>query len=138
MEYLILLSMIFLHIVDDYYLQGPLATMKQKSWWEENYPEDLYRYDYIVALLMHGFSWTFLVMFPVMALIIYNGSNPGIVVCFIMIFVLNWAVHCGVDHMKANLKWINLWIDQIIHIIQVGTTWALFVSSIGFHLSKTL
>ncbi len=46
----VLLSMIFLHIVDDYYLQGILASMKQKSWWEENAPQRLYKYDYIVAL----------------------------------------------------------------------------------------
>ena len=29
----ILLFMIMMHIVDDYYLQGILASMKQKSWW---------------------------------------------------------------------------------------------------------
>ena len=138
MQYLILLCMVFLHIVDDYYLQGILASMKQRSWWKENYPEDLYCYDYIVALLMHGFSWTFLTMFPVMALVIYQGCVPGIVACFIMIFILNWALHCGVDHMKANLKWINLVLDQFIHLIQVGATWALFVSQIGFYLSKGL
>ena len=31
-----LLTMIFLHIVDDYYLQGVLAKMKQRKWWEDN------------------------------------------------------------------------------------------------------
>ena len=28
-----LLLMIFLHIIDDYKLQGILASMKQKNWW---------------------------------------------------------------------------------------------------------
>ena len=28
----ILLAMIFLHIIDDYKLQGSLASMKQKKW----------------------------------------------------------------------------------------------------------
>lgn len=31
----ILFTMIFCHIVDDYYLQGWLASAKQKSWWEK-------------------------------------------------------------------------------------------------------
>ena len=32
-EIFMLLFMVFLHIVDDYYLQGILASMKQKQWW---------------------------------------------------------------------------------------------------------
>ena len=30
----ILILMLFAHIVDDYYLQGWLASAKQKKWWE--------------------------------------------------------------------------------------------------------
>lgn len=30
----LLLLMIFAHIIDDYYLQGILAHMKQKVWWD--------------------------------------------------------------------------------------------------------
>ena len=37
-EIFMLLLMIFLHIVDDYYLQGILASMKQRGWWEKNAP----------------------------------------------------------------------------------------------------
>ena len=62
MEFLtviLLLSMIFCHIVDDYYLQGFLASAKQKSWWEKNLPNKLYKNDYIIALFEHAFSWTF-------------------------------------------------------------------------------
>lgn len=33
---ILLLTMLFCHIVDDYYLQGWLASAKQKSWWEKN------------------------------------------------------------------------------------------------------
>lgn len=40
----LLLLMIFLHIVDDYYLQGILASMKQKEWWHKTAPEKMYRY----------------------------------------------------------------------------------------------
>ena len=43
---LVLFAMLFCHIVDDYYLQGILASMKQKSWWEANAPVPLYKNDY--------------------------------------------------------------------------------------------
>lgn len=46
----VLLSMIFLHIVDDYYLQGILVSMKQKSWWEENAPQRLYKSEIVFSV----------------------------------------------------------------------------------------
>ena len=61
----IVMLMIFMHIVDDYYLQGWLASAKQKKYWEENAPEKLYRSDYIWALIMHSFSWAFMIMLPI-------------------------------------------------------------------------
>ena len=42
--------MLYCHILDDFCLQGILASLKQKSWWEENYPNKLYKYDYIISL----------------------------------------------------------------------------------------
>lgn len=51
--FIILITMIFCHIVDDYYLQGWLASAKQKSWWKKNAPDDLYKHDYLMALFMH-------------------------------------------------------------------------------------
>ena len=63
----ILLAMIFLHIVDDYKLQqGVLANLKQKSWWQNQISyKKLYEYDYIPALILHGFSWAFMIMLPI-------------------------------------------------------------------------
>ena len=43
---LLLIGMIQLHIVDDYMLQGILASLKQKQWWEKNYPQEIYKNDY--------------------------------------------------------------------------------------------
>lgn len=72
--FIILISMIFCHIVDDYYLQGWLASAKQKSWWEKNAPDDLYKHDYMMALFMHSFSWTFMMMLaPTLYVIIFGG-----------------------------------------------------------------
>ena len=113
----ILLSMIFCHIIDDYYLQGILASMKQKSWWEENAPDELYKKDYIMALIMHSLSWSFMIMLP---LAIYNNFNIGWL--FVIAFVINALIHGFVDNLKANIRKINLIQDQIIHIVQIIIT----------------
>ena len=112
---MIFLTMIFLHIVDDYYLQGILAQMKQKKFWKEQAPDELYKYDYIWALIMHAFSWTFMIMLP---LIFVSPINPA----FYIIFVVNLAIHAYVDNLKANKHKINLWQDQLIHLAQIILT----------------
>ena len=110
-----LLTMIFLHIVDDYYLQGILAQMKQKKFWKDNAPDEMYKYDYIWALIMHAFSWTFMIMLP---FIVAGTAGPA----FYVIFVINCIAHAIIDDLKANRKKINLWEDQILHMIQIGAT----------------
>lgn len=118
----ILLLMIFCHIVDDYYLQGWLASAKQKQYWEDNAPDPLYKYDYIWALIMHSFSWSFMIMLP---LVFVTNFNIGIVFC--IVFVCNMIIHAVTDDLKANKREINLWIDQIIHLCQIiGTFLILF------------
>ena len=117
---LVLLSMIFCHIVDDYYLQGLLASLKQKSWWEKNAPDKLYKNDYIMALIMHSLSWSFMIMLP---LAVYNSFNVGW--SFTVIFIINALIHGIVDNLKANVKKINLIQDQTIHIIQIILTFVI-------------
>ena len=112
---MIFLTMIFLHIVDDYYLQGILSQMKQKKFWKEQAPDELYKYDYIWALIMHAFSWTFMIMLP---LIFVSPISPA----FYVIFVVNLAIHAYVDNLKANKHKINLWQDQLIHLAQIILT----------------
>jgi hypothetical protein len=113
----VLLLMIFLHIVDDYYLQGWLASAKQKKYWQENAPEKMYRFDYVWALIMHSFSWSFMIMLPVAFI-----SNFEIGIGFMGVFVANLSIHATVDDLKANKKVINLWADQLIHIAQIVFT----------------
>ena len=120
MKLFILFVMIFAHIVDDYYLQGILANLKQKSWWENQKSyKPMYKYDYIVALIMHAFSWSFMISLP----ILYLGFTKWIVVAII----LNTIIHGIVDDLKANKGKINLIADQSIHIIQIVITWILMV-----------
>lgn len=113
----VLLLMIFCHIVDDYYLQGWLASAKQKKFWEENAPDHMYRFDYIWALIMHSFSWAFMIMLPIAFL---NGFKVDGV--FGIAFILNLVIHAITDDLKANKRKINLWTDQFVHIVQIVTT----------------
>lgn len=123
MKIIILLCMIFLHIVDDYYLQGILASMKQKSWWKNNSGYNpIYKNDYIVALLMHSFSWTFMVTLPII-ITQYKYLNY----VFIIAFIFNVFIHAYTDNEKANKYTINLVQDQAIHIIQILVLFNTFV-----------
>ena len=118
-EYIfILFAMIFMHIVDDFYLQqGILSKLKQKDWWKkQDEYKDLYKYDYIVALFIHGFSWSFMIMLP---FIIFGFMHWSILffICF------NAPLHAYIDHYKANRKEINLIADQVCHLNQILGTW---------------
>jgi hypothetical protein len=110
--------MIFAHIVDDYYLQGILASMKQKKWWkkQEGY-KSLYKNDYKMALLMHSMSWSIMILLPVMFML-----NTNQYVLFV-IFIINTFIHYHIDDLKANKLQINLMFDQTIHIMQIIATW---------------
>lgn len=130
MLFLILLWMIFNHVIDDYFLQGILATLKQKDYWisesikkEEDFDKSIYKYDYLMALFMHSFSWAFMIMLP---LAIYLNFRMNIAV-FISIFILNLIIHFYTDNAKANFKVINLCQDQFIHMIQIFTTWLIIL-----------
>lgn len=110
-QYLFL--MIWCHLIDDYVLQGCLAKMKQKKFWQENAPQPLYKYDYFMALLCHALMWSISIMIPTM----FTGN-------FIWWLVpINFVIHFMVDDLKANRGKINLITDQTIHFIQVVLTW---------------
>lgn len=120
---MLILTMIFMHIIDDYCLQGILASMKQKSWWiEQKEYSNLYRYDYIAALLAHSFSWAFMIMLPVMIKLGFDS----LLWCVIAVLV-NMIVHAIVDDLKANKKKINLVTDQMIHLGQILITGLIFM-----------
>ena len=118
----VLLAMIFLHIIDDYKLQGILASMKQKKWWEEQKEyKSMYKYDYIPALIEHSFSWTFMIMLPIAVMQQFDIGWWAIA------YIVNMAIHALVDNLKANKLKINLVTDQSIHLAQIIVTWLIFV-----------
>ena len=116
----IILCMIFCHIIADYNLQGWLASAKQKSYWEKNAPDQMYKHDYICALVAHSFSWTFMIMLPLMYAVGFKVNS-----FLLFLFASNVLIHAITDNFKANIKVINLWQDQSIHMYQIVITAAL-------------
>ena len=116
----IILCMIFCHVIADYNLQGWLASAKQKSYWEKNAPDEMYKHDYICALVMHSFSWTFMIMLPLMYAVGFKVDS-----FLLFLFVSNVLLHAITDDFKANKKVLNLWQDQSIHMYQIVITAAL-------------
>lgn len=121
-NWFVFLLMIFLHIIDDYTLQGWLASAKQKKYWTENAPQEIYKYDYICALLVHSFSWAFMIMLPIAFIKSFN-----IDLLFVLFLIDNMLIHAYVDNEKANKFTINLWQDQIIHFIQIIFTFIFLI-----------
>lgn len=123
-EPFLFLLMLFCHIIDDYVLQGWLASAKQKEWWKKNAPDALYKHDWSCALLMHSLSWSFAIMLPI-AIVQGFYIEP----IFLYVFIINTVQHAVIDDLKANRHKINLWVDQLLHIGQIVLTlWIL----IGF------
>ena len=114
---MILATMIFLHIINDFNLQGWLAAAKQKEWWQDNAPQSLYKFDYICALLIHSFSWAFMIMIPIMF-----SLNFELTIMAWYFLGANTMIHMWIDNAKANRKSINLITDQILHLIQIVAT----------------
>ncbi len=115
----LLITMIFFHILDDFCLQGILADMKQKAWWRKQANNPMYQHDYIVALLAHAFSWTFMIHLPAWKYSLYYNTGLSCEWVYAVVFVAMLLIHAFVDDLKANKHKINLIQDQSIHMIQI-------------------
>lgn len=139
--YWLLAMMIFMHVIEDFHIQGILAQMKQKVWWYHSIQDSVrdsedrhgnkadldsesvtafvemrmrkYGKDYIVALLFHGFEWAFFVCIPLMYFV--GLSLPGFVIMCAMA-----PMHSLIDHLKCNELAMNLIEDQAWHMLQIG------------------
>ena len=117
----LLLFMILAHIADDFYLQGNLAKMKQKVWWEKLFEyKSLYKHDYKMALFIHSMSWSIMILIPSMILLPTVSSY-----LLLGAFIINTIIHYWIDNEKCNKLHINLMADQTIHLLQVIVTWVL-------------
>lgn len=119
----VLLFMVFLHIVDDFHLQGCLKDLKQKVYWKEYVEkQSMYGYDYVAALVIHSFSWAFMIMLPLAYM-----QNFNVDILFVVVLLVNATVHGIIDHLKANLFKINLIQDQTAHLVQIIVTFLICV-----------
>ena len=127
MKFFIFLTMIFLHIYDDFFTQSKSFVVdgKQKSWWEKNCPDKMYKNDYKVVLAVHGFSWAFVVHIPFIIMMYQSGRND--VWWLIGLSILGQSIiHSIIDDLKANRHLINLFVDQYFHLVQITVIWTLF------------
>lgn len=129
---LALISMLFLHCFADYTLQGILASMKQREWWEKQIPnldQTQYKNDYKAALLAHAFEWAFVVMLPLMykAYLLRNTIDATqACIAYVSFLVGNTVLHYEIDTDKANAKLLNLVQDQALHFAQIVFTWVVW------------
>lgn len=116
-----------LHLIADFWMQGCLADMKQKDWWVKKFDElnldekhrELYEKDYQISLVCHALMWSLITFSP---LIFFADSFY-----FGILIIFNTWFHAMIDNCKANDKLINLFDDQLLHIIQIIFTVLVFV-----------
>lgn len=122
MKALILFTMIFLHIVGEFYLQGMLAKMKKKRWWYRHEPEDGGRYNHIAALIIHGYSWSFIVHLPFTGLIVLCDMFDCMAV--LSLSLLSHAVlHALLANDRINHDFLDFADEQACHVAQVFIVW---------------
>ena len=62
------MASVCLRVINHPLFQNCLSNLKQKDWWKKQIGEMFeyspYREDYVVALIMHGLSWSFSILIP--------------------------------------------------------------------------
>ena len=125
----ILIAMILLHIIEDFHLQGILANMKQKNWWDKqivDFPPkkaNKYRKDYVISLISHSLENSIFIVLPIIIdqLIYTFTTNPNnsYFIMWIAYILFNTIAHSYVDDLKCNKLKINLITDQLLHFITI-------------------
>ena len=120
--------MVFCHAIEDFHIQGILADLKQRMWWRENVTQKgfghRYDKDYLAALAVHGFEWSFFVHIPVMIFIGFDTVVLASLCC-------NALLHAFIDDLKCNRLRLNLWQDQLLHLAQITVSLAVIWTVTG-------
>lgn len=122
----IFIAMIFMHLLEDFHLQGCLANLKQKDWWDKNIAnlkDTIYARDYAVALIAHSIENSIFVVMPIiidnLICMCKNGIDTNAWKLWTIFILLNTVFHTFVDSAKCNKKIINLIVDQVLHFVML-------------------
>ena len=138
----IFILMILLHIIEDFHLQGILASMKQESWWQSEcnkldivYRLSKYKYDYAIGLCIHALENSIFITLPLIIdslittfTVDLNNTN---FIGWVFIIVTNTVIHAVIDNFKCNWKSINLITDQALHFVFIILFFSLYESHLG-------
>lgn len=138
----IFIAMVLLHILEDFHLQGILANMKQKSWWQSEcvklgitYESSKYRRDHVVSLIVHALENSIFITLPLiidgLIATFTTNLNNGLFIGWAFIIFANTVVHAIIDDFKCNSKGINLIVDQILHFIFIILFFSLYEKYLG-------
>lgn len=138
----IFIAMVLLHILEDFHLQGILANMKQKSWWQSEcvklgitYESSKYRLDHVVSLVVHALENSIFITLPLiidgLIATFTTNLNNGLFIGWAFIIFANTVVHAIIDDFKCNSKGINLIVDQILHFIFIILFFGLYEKYLG-------
>ena len=143
----VFISMIFMHIFDDFRQPDFLAKYKQKINWQKDEigNKELYRNDYKACLFIHSLMWSISIHIPIFVFILKIFSDTGfqtlsnmyllVVLSFTVIWLIIDALcHYCIDDMKANKYCINLIIDQFLHLVQIIITFVAWTFLL-YHIS---
>ena len=149
----ILFLMLLMHYIEDFHLQGCLANLKQKKWWEKEVAENLfhskndnpqhrekllfysqYRNDYKMSLFAHSIENALFVMLPLivdMLILEFTHCLQNTWILFIPSTILICVTHYIIDDSKANKMKINLIQDQLYHLFVILLIFLCYFPIIG-------
>ena len=141
-EAFIFIAMVLFHILEDFHLQGILASMKQKSWWQSEcnklgikYESSKYKYDYIISLCIHALENSIFITLPLiidgLITTFTTNLNNSLFIGWAFIIFANTVVHAFIDNFKCNNKGISLIIDQLLHFIFIILFFSLYEKYLG-------
>lgn len=139
--------MVLLYIIEDFHLQGILASMKQESWWRSEcnklniiYRLSKYKYDYIVGLCIHALENSIFIALPLIIdslIAIFTGSPDNkYFIVWLFIIVANTVIHAVIDNFKCNWKCINLITDQVLHFVFIILFFSMYESYLGLWICQ--
>lgn len=122
----VLLLMYFMHYLADWVVQtDKVAELKQKKSWEKFGNPDLYKNDYKTVLSEHAYTWSFMVMTPLLICNLHNAQWS--LLTYFLLVLANTGLHYIIDDMKANEYKMSLKSDQLLHDMQILVSFFIYI-----------